>query len=173
MEDQLVQLLANTQLSEQGPRQQAEIELKRARSNPAFPLSLANIASHTSIDTSIRQSALSNLRIFIEKNWSDDEADDEPALPIADDVRVQLKQVLLDLCLSPEGDRKVKLAARFVPLPGSLYTLRVLTRLLQLRRRQDCRARLPRTVAQPPSHYPRCYPHGYRCPAPRCIESPE
>ncbi|KAJ3465979.1 hypothetical protein MRS44_006637 [Fusarium solani] len=120
MEDQLVQLLANTQLSEQGPRQQAEIELKRARSNPAFPLSLANIASHTSIDTSIRQSALSNLRIFIEKNWSDDEADDEPALPIADDVRGQLKQVLLDLCLSPEGDRKVKLAAR-----------------------QDCCARLP------------------------------
>ncbi|RSL71941.1 hypothetical protein CEP54_001060 [Fusarium duplospermum] len=113
MEDQLVQLLANTQLSEQGPRQQAEIELKRARSNPAFPLSLANIASHASIDTGIRQSALSNLRIFIEKNWSDDEADDEPALPIADDVRGQLKQVLLDLCLSPEGDRKVKLAASY------------------------------------------------------------
>ncbi|KAM0384275.1 hypothetical protein ACHAPY_001651 [Fusarium culmorum] len=113
MEDQLVQLLSNTQLPDQGPRQQAEIELKRARTNPAFPLSLANIAAHTSIETNIRQSALSNLRLFIENNWSNDELDDEPQTPISDEVRGQLKQVLLDLVLSQEEDRKVKISASY------------------------------------------------------------
>ncbi|KAF4981325.1 hypothetical protein FZEAL_2858 [Fusarium zealandicum] len=113
MEDQLVQLFANAQLSQQGPRQQAEIELKRARTNPAFPLSLANIAAHISIDTSIRQAALANLRIFIGDNWSNDEADDEPQIPISDEVRGQLKQVLLDLALSQENDRKVKISASY------------------------------------------------------------
>ncbi|KAM0563392.1 hypothetical protein ACHAPJ_001110 [Fusarium lateritium] len=113
MEDQLVQLFSNTQLPDQGPRQQAEIELKRARTNPAFPLSLANIAAHTSIDTSIRQAALSNLRIFIENNWSNEELEDEPQIPISDEVRGQLKQVLLDLVLSQEEDRKVKISASY------------------------------------------------------------
>lgn len=112
MEDQLVQLLQNSQLSEQGPRQQAEIEIKRAATNPAFPVSLANIASHTSIDTATRQLALSTLRLFIEKQWAAEDPDDEPQIPIADDVRAQLKQSLLDLALSPEDDRKVKIAAR-------------------------------------------------------------
>ncbi|PNP75541.1 hypothetical protein FNYG_10950 [Fusarium nygamai] len=113
MEDQLVQLLSSTQLSEQGPRVQAELELKRARTNPAFPLSLANIAAHTSIDTNIRQAALSNLRLFIENNWSNDEPDDGPIIPISDEARGQLKQVLLDLVLSPEDDRKVKISASY------------------------------------------------------------
>ncbi|KAI5463506.1 putative importin beta-5 subunit [Mariannaea sp. PMI_226] len=114
MEDQLVQLLANTQSSEQAPRQQAEIELKRARTNPAFPQSLANVASHSSVDTSIRQAALTNLRLFIEGNWSPEQVEGEPQIPISDDVRVQLKQTLLDLALSPEGDRKVKISASYV-----------------------------------------------------------
>lgn len=108
-----MQLLANTQLPDQAPRQQAEIELKRARSNPAFPLSLANVAAHTSIDTSIRQAALTNLRLFIEKNWSAEEDDSEPPIPIADESRGQLKQTLLDLALSPEEDRKVKISASY------------------------------------------------------------
>ena len=112
MEDQLVQLLRNTQLSEQGPRQHAEIELKRARTNPAYPVSLANIASHTSIETNIRQAALSQLRLFIQSNWSAEEDDGEQQIPIPDDTRAQLKQILLDLALSPEEDRKVKIAAR-------------------------------------------------------------
>ncbi|KIL92684.1 hypothetical protein FAVG1_03864 [Fusarium avenaceum] len=113
MEDQLVQLLSNTQLPDQGPRQQAEIELKRARTNPAFPLSLANIAAHTSIETNIRQAALTNLRLFIENNWSNDEVDDEPQIPISEEARGQLKQVLLDLVLSQDNDRKVKISASY------------------------------------------------------------
>ena len=112
MEEQLVQLLANTQASEQGPRQQAEIELKHARTNPAFPVSLATIASHSSVATGVRQSALTTLRQFIEANWAGDEPDEEPLIPISDDAKAQLRQSLLDLALSPEEDRKVKISAR-------------------------------------------------------------
>ncbi|KAG6020831.1 hypothetical protein E4U41_002709 [Claviceps citrina] len=113
MEEQLVQLLANTQLPDQGPRQQAEIELKRARTDPVYPVSLAMIASHTSISTGIRQSALSSLRQFIENNWALGDQDEEPIIPIADEIRSVLKQSLLDLALSQEEDRKVKIAASY------------------------------------------------------------
>ncbi|KAL7911612.1 armadillo-type protein [Trichoderma velutinum] len=113
MEDQLAQLLANTQLPEQAPRQAAEIEIRRAETNPAFPISLARIGAHSSIDTSIRQSALSTLRLFIEKHWAVEELDDEPHIPISDEARELLKQTLLEVALSPEDDRKVKIAASY------------------------------------------------------------
>lgn len=109
-----MQLLANTQLSEQVPRQQAEIELKRARTNPAYPVSLINVASHTSIDINVRQSALSTLRLFIESEWSPEDLGSEPQIPISDETRVQIKQTLLDLTITQENDRRIKTAARSV-----------------------------------------------------------
>lgn len=113
MEDQLIQLLSNTQSPEQAPRQQAELELKRAASNPGYPTSLANIAAHVSVDTNIRQAALTTLRLFIERNWANDPDEDEPLIPIADDARLQLKQTLLELATSTEEDRRAKISARY------------------------------------------------------------
>ena len=113
MEDQLVAVLANTQSPDQGPRQQAELELKHALTNPAFPISLANVASHASIDTAVRQAALTNLRLFSETNWSPedkDEAGQQVAVP--EETRELLRRTLLDLVLSTEDNRKVKIAAR-------------------------------------------------------------
>jgi importin-9 len=49
MEDQLLQLLADTQLPAEGPRKQAEEHLQHAQNNPAFPGSLAAIATHSSV----------------------------------------------------------------------------------------------------------------------------
>lgn len=110
-----MQLLANTQLAAEGPRKQAEIELKHAQTNPIFPLSLANIAAHTSISTDIRQSALSVLRNFIEHNWSPEGDDGEgPRIPIPDSTKDQLRPKLLDLALSNEDERKVKAAVSYV-----------------------------------------------------------
>ncbi|KAJ6447235.1 AP-3 adaptor complex subunit beta [Purpureocillium lavendulum] len=113
MEDQLAQLLANTMLSEQAPRQQAEIELKRARTSPSFPAALANIASHASVAVTVRQAALTNLRLFVEANWANEDPADEPQIPIADDAREHVKQVLLDLAIGHEDDRKVKTQASY------------------------------------------------------------
>lgn len=112
MEDQLAHLLAEAQRSEQVPRQQAEIELKRAQTNPAYPTALANIASHTSINTGIRQAALSTLRLFIQNNWAVDDPSNEDPIPISDETRQVLRQTLLDLAVSSENDRLVKVATR-------------------------------------------------------------
>lgn len=118
-----MQLLANTQLPGQH-RMQAELELKRSQSNPAYPLSLVNIASHNSIDVAVRQAAISTLRLFIESEWSPEDQGNEPQIPISDEARAQIKQSLLDIALSQEDNRKIKTAARCVhtgsaPWPAS------------------------------------------------------
>lgn len=115
MEDQLAQLLANTQLPQEEPRKRAELDLKHAQTNPAFPIVLANIAAHSSISTDIRQAALSYLRRFIEHNWGEegDEDNDGPQIPISDSSKDQLRQKLLELALSDEADRKVKSSVRY------------------------------------------------------------
>lgn len=118
MEDQLAQLLANTQLPQEEPRKRAELDLKHAQTNPVFPLALANIAAHNSVSTEIRQAALSYLRRFIEHNWSEegedeeDDEDDSPRVAISEPTREQLRQKLLELALSDEPDRRVKSSVR-------------------------------------------------------------
>ncbi|KEZ41425.1 Importin-beta domain-containing protein [Scedosporium apiospermum] len=113
MDDELVQVLTNTQSPDQPVRHQAELALNHAKSNPAFPVSLANVAAHTSVDTSVRQAALSSLRLFIESNWNPDDQDVEPVIAISDEARAQLRRILLELTLSPEENRKVKIAASY------------------------------------------------------------
>ena len=113
MEDQLAQLLANTQLPAEEPRKRAELDLKHAQTNPAFPIALANIAGHNSVSTDIRQAALAYLRRFIEHNWSEEGDDGEgPLVPIPDSTKDQLRLKLLELALSDEPDRKVKSSVR-------------------------------------------------------------
>lgn len=114
MEEQLAQLLANTQLPQEEPRKRAELDLKLAQTNPAFPIALANIAAHSSISTDIRQAALSYLRHFIEHNWGEEGAEDNdgPQVPIPEASKVQLRHKLLELALADESDRKVKSAVR-------------------------------------------------------------
>ena len=111
MEDQLLQLLADTQLPAEGPRKQAELHLQQARSDPAFPGALSAIASHSSVAPEIRQQALLILRPFVEKNWS---GQDEKGLTIQipDATKEQLRSQLLDLAISSDTDRKIKIAAR-------------------------------------------------------------
>ncbi|KKA30317.1 hypothetical protein TD95_003385 [Thielaviopsis punctulata] len=123
MAEELAHVLSNTQSGDAATRQQAEAALKQARANPAFPLTLVAVASHVSVDTAIRQSALSVLRRFVEKNWNpegaleededeiDTEADNEPPVDIPEENKAHIKQVLLELVLSTEDNRKVKSGA--------------------------------------------------------------
>ena len=111
MDEQLAQLLASTQLAQEGPRKLAELELLHARTNPEFPSALARIAALASAPVQIRQAALTTLRKFVEDNWSNEGGDAIP-IPIPDPTREQIKNILLELVLSPEDQRKVKLAAR-------------------------------------------------------------
>lgn len=114
MDDQLLHILADTQSSAAGPRQQAEAHLEQLQTNEAFPTSLATIASHTSVSTNLRQSALSVLRTYVERNWSGlgEEESEGSIVAIPDHVKEQLRGVLLSLATSDEADRKIKTAAR-------------------------------------------------------------
>ncbi|KAK0120515.1 hypothetical protein ONS96_010723 [Cadophora gregata f. sp. sojae] len=113
MEDQLLALLGDTQLSAEAPRKQAEQHLEQAKTNPAFPGSLAAIASHSSVSPQIRQSALLLLRTFVERNWSG-ESDDGPAVQIDEQVKEALRGQMLELATSGDADRKIKSAASYV-----------------------------------------------------------
>lgn len=116
MDDELIQVLTNTQSPEQPVRQQAELALNHAKSNPAFPVSLASVAAHTAVDTAIRQSALTSLRQFIEANWNPEDGYGEPPVNISDEAKGRLRSILLELTLSPEENRKVKISSRYAPL---------------------------------------------------------
>jgi hypothetical protein len=113
MEDQLLQLLADTHLPAEGPRKQAELHLQAAQSNPAFPSSLSAIASHSSVSPEIRQSALLVLRKFVERNWAAvDEEGVRADVQIEDSTKETLRVQLLELATSNDADRKIKSAAR-------------------------------------------------------------
>lgn len=111
MDEHLARLLANTQDKNEGPRKQAELDLLHAQTNPEFPLALARIGVHTAAPVEIRQSALTYLRNFIEANWGPED-NGTPHIPIPDSTKEQLRNVILELVLSPEDERKVKVAAR-------------------------------------------------------------
>ncbi|KAK3319039.1 armadillo-type protein [Apodospora peruviana] len=113
MEEHVVQLLANTQQVQEGPRKQAELDLSQLRPNPDFPQTLARIGAHQSAPVEIRQSALTYLRKFVEENWSTEGADG-PHIPIPDPVKDQLRHAMLEIVLSEEDQRKVKVAASYV-----------------------------------------------------------
>lgn len=116
MDDELIQVLTNTQSREQPVRQQAELALHHAKSNPAFPVSLASVAAHTAVDTALRQSALTSLRQFIEANWNPEDGYGDPPVAISDEAKGQLRSILLELTLSPEENRKVKISSRYAPM---------------------------------------------------------
>ncbi|KAL2126663.1 hypothetical protein VTI74DRAFT_439 [Chaetomium olivicolor] len=111
MDEHLAQLLANTHDKNEGPRKQAELDLLHAQPDPEFPLSLARIGAHTGVPVEIRQSALTYLRKFVEKNWA---PEDGAHIPIPDSTKDQLRHAILELVLSNEDERKVKVAASYV-----------------------------------------------------------
>lgn len=110
-DEHFARLLASTQDKREGPRKQAELDLLHSETNTEFPLSLARIGANTAVPVEIRQSALTYLRKFIEKNWSPD-GSNSPVVLIGDATKNQLRNMTLELVLSPEDERKVKVAAR-------------------------------------------------------------
>jgi hypothetical protein len=126
MEDQLLVLLSDTLSSSEGPRKQAELQLQQATVQSAFPGSLAAIACHANVAIEVRQSALLNLRTFVEKNWSGYD-ENGPTIAIEEGVKEQLRASLLELATSGDADRKIKSAARWATLASSLYSFQRVT----------------------------------------------
>ncbi|KAL4951828.1 armadillo-type protein [Aspergillus filifer] len=115
MEHELLTLLADTQSPVADTRKAAELNILRLYSNENFPLSLSAIASHDSVPTNLRQSALSVLRTFITAGWSPNLDEFKGQILVNDVNKAQIRQALLDLATIIEvPERKVKSGASFV-----------------------------------------------------------
>ncbi|KAK2789179.1 hypothetical protein FQN53_002404 [Emmonsiellopsis sp. PD_33] len=115
MEQQLLQLLADTQSTAPAIRQAAEVQLLTLYPNDAFALSLASIASHKSVPTNLRQSALLILRTFVNAAWSPQLDDFKGSVLVTDPNKATLRRVLLDLATTADPEeRKVKASASYV-----------------------------------------------------------
>ena len=114
MEQELLTLLADTQSPVADTRKAAELQLLRLYSNESFPLTLAAIASHNSVPTNLRQSALSVLRTFIAAAWSPVLDEFKGQVLVNDKNKAQIRRVLLDLAtVTDTPERKVKSSASF------------------------------------------------------------
>jgi hypothetical protein len=115
MEQELLQLLADTQSPAPTTRKSAELRLLNLYADESFPLSLASIASHSSIPVPLRQSALLILRTFITSAWSPNLDEFKGQVLINDANKAHLRRVLLELATAAaDDDRKVKASASYV-----------------------------------------------------------
>ena len=114
MEQQLLQLLAETQSPAEGLRKHAESQLEQLYTNETFPISLASIASHNSVPLNLRQAALLVLKTFVLAAWSPQHEEFKGQVLINDANKEQLRNVLLELATNGENDRKVQSAASYV-----------------------------------------------------------
>lgn len=111
-EDQLLQLISDTHSSAEGPRKQAELHLAQAQHNPAFPVSLAAIASHASVSPEIRQSALLLLRSWVERFWNEADPGEHGIVLLDDESKQRLRGSMLELATSGDAERRLRGAAR-------------------------------------------------------------
>jgi importin-9 len=114
MEEEVVRLLADTQVSAETPRKQAELQLHALYTQPGFGKALASIGSHDSVPVNIRQSALLAFKQFIQTGWSPVFEEFRGHILVSDEEKAQLRQMLLELAMSSAEDRKVRKAASYV-----------------------------------------------------------
>lgn len=114
MEEQLVHLLTETQSPQEGPRKNAEWQLKQQYTNPDFPVALVSIGSHSDVPVEVRQSALLYLKTFVLACWSPQFDEFDGQLYTDEGKKAQIRQSLLDLSVSGRDERKIKNAASLV-----------------------------------------------------------
>jgi importin-9 len=115
MEEEIVRLLSDTQTPAEGPRKQAEAQLRALFSNEAFASSLCTVASHDSVPLNIRQAALIELKNFVVAGWSPQLGDDFGGqVLLSDENKARVRSMTLELATSDVVDRKVKTAASYV-----------------------------------------------------------
>ena len=114
MEQQLVRLLTDSQASQEGPRKNAEWQLKQLYADPEFPVALVSVGAHSDVSVEIRQSALLYLKIFVLACWSPQFAEFSDQLYADESRKSRIRQSLLDLAVSGSDERKVKSAASLV-----------------------------------------------------------
>lgn len=114
MEEELGQLLAGTQSPATTTRTQAEEGLQQLYPNESFPLALISIASHHTVQTEIRQSALLNLKNYVLAGWSPSLDEFKGQILLGEEVKSRVRNALLELSTNDSAERKIQNAASFV-----------------------------------------------------------
>ncbi|KAI4214851.1 MAG: hypothetical protein LQ351_002564 [Letrouitia transgressa] len=114
MEQQVLELLAATLESATETRSNAERHLEQLYANEAFPISLISIASHKSVDLSLRQAALLALKTLVLRAWSPSIDEFQGTVLVNDATKEQVRQSLLTIATSGDGERKIVAAASYV-----------------------------------------------------------
>ncbi|KAG9700059.1 importin beta-5 subunit, partial [Aureobasidium melanogenum] len=114
MEQQIVQLLHDTQSPNHAPRRNAELQLRQLYTNPTFAPTLIAVATHQSIDLPTRQAALLFLKQFVQQVWSPQFEEFKGEMLVSVEDRAKLRQALLDLATDAHQERKIKSAASIV-----------------------------------------------------------
>ncbi|GIZ41788.1 hypothetical protein CKM354_000508200 [Cercospora kikuchii] len=114
MEEQLVRLLTETQSPQEGPRKNAEYQLKELYSNPDLPVGLLSIGAHNDVPQDVRQAALLVLKNFVLACWSTQFDEYAGPLFVDEQRKSQIRQKLLELSTSSRDERKIKSAASLV-----------------------------------------------------------
>ncbi|THW41829.1 putative importin 9 [Aureobasidium pullulans] len=114
MERQIVQLLQDTQSSHEGPRTNAELQLRQLYTNTSFAPTLVAVSTHQSIPLATRQAALLLLKQFVQQVWSPQFEEFKGEMLVSAEDRATLRQALLDLATDAHQERKIKSAASIV-----------------------------------------------------------
>lgn len=114
MEQQIVQLLNDTQSPSQAPRANAELRLRHLYPNTSFAPTLIAIASHQAVDLPTRQAALLYLKQFVQQVWSPQFDEFKGEMLVSVEERAKIRQALLELATSAQQERKIKSAASIV-----------------------------------------------------------
>lgn len=109
-----MRLLSETQSSQEGPRKNAEWQLKQQYANIEFPVALVSIGQHNDVPIDIRQAALLYLKTFVLACWSTQFDEFNGQLYTDEGKKAQIRQSLLDVAVSGRDERKIKSAASLV-----------------------------------------------------------
>lgn len=109
-----MRLLTETQSPEEGPRKNAEWQLKQQYNNSDFPVALIAVGSHGDVPIAVRQAALLYLKTWALACWSPQFDEFNGQLYSDEGKKSQIRQSLLDLALSGRDERKIKSAASLV-----------------------------------------------------------
>ncbi|GAB7362262.1 hypothetical protein MBLNU230_g2282t1 [Neophaeotheca triangularis] len=112
--DELVRLLTETQSAQEGPRKNAEWQLKQQYANPDFPLGLLHVGAEGGLPLPVRQAALLYLKTFVLACWSEQFDEFTGQLYAHAEKKLQVRHGLLELALSEQGERKIQSAASLV-----------------------------------------------------------
>ncbi|KAI5259556.1 putative importin 9 [Aureobasidium subglaciale] len=114
MEQQIVQLLHDTQSPQDAPRRNAELQLRKLYTHTSFAPTLIAVATHQSIDLPTRQAALLFLKQFVLQVWTPQFEEFRGEMLVSVEERAKLRQALLDLATDAHQERKIKSAASIV-----------------------------------------------------------